>query len=97
MTQVTIEEALQTMLYAAKDAIDMIYQHQHQRSNINHVHFYIVELQDALTVIAHACVRKAQQNWNAAAYNAAENYWGQYDVDGIIIDYTDGSKLQLRF
>lgn len=98
MTQVSIDEALLTMLYAVEDAIELIYQHQH--SNIKHKQHYVAELQGALEAIAHACVQKSNKQgafWTDAAWNAAENYWGQHDEDGITLVYADGSKIKLRF
>lgn len=95
MTQVPIEEALQTMLIAAEDLIEMIYQYQHQRAHPMHMQHQFAMLQGVYETIAHACAHPlgVQQNWSDEAYDAAENYWGQYDEDGITIVYADGSMM----
>jgi hypothetical protein len=95
MTQVTIEQALQTMLIAAEDLIEMIYQYQHRRADAVFMRHQHAMLQGAFETIAHACAYPlgVQQNWSDEAYAAAENYWGQYDEDGITIVYADGAMM----
>jgi len=98
MTQVPVEEALRTMVYAFNDAVEAVYdeaQYMPDYGATMRMQHHLALLAGALETVIHILLYPLNPRLDMSdrSMEQAENYLGQYDEFGVAIVYPSGEEM----